>query len=55
MTRSNNVERQLRAMQGLTCQVVKLILTGASKEVALPLLWTEPGDSKHVQRWAPEK
>lgn len=24
-------------MQGLTCQVVKLILTGASKEVALPM------------------
>lgn len=42
-------------MQGLTCQVVKLILTGARKEVALLLLWTETGDTRHGWGWDPEQ
>lgn len=46
-TKSDNLERQLRAMQGFTCQVAKLILSGASNGVTVALVWTEPGNTRH--------
>lgn len=44
---SDSLERQLRAVQGLTGQAAKLILSGPSNGVTVAFLWTEPGDIRH--------